>query len=185
MSGSWQSPYLAYISSIRTKLGVYSAPYIPAVWKQVSNKYFLSTLNKQIVQLPWLQPQDSFQRLVYVCESKWSTVIAEFRMGCEGLGNKQPRPGYNRKPYCPVCPHQQPNNGMHVLFSCSSLSKLRSDTGISSFLTSCSIRGVALAEAYRMFITGLDSENKAISRSTYHERAKCMNDMRQLWLTKW
>ena len=76
-------------------------------------------------------------------------------------------------------------NGMHLLFSCSSLSKLRSDTGISSFLTSCSIRGVSLAEAYKMFITGLDSENKAVSKSIHHERAKCMNDMRQLWLTKW
>ena len=46
LSGSWQSPYLAYISSIRTKLGIFSAPYVPAVWKQVSNKYFISSHHK-------------------------------------------------------------------------------------------------------------------------------------------
>ena len=185
LAGSWKSPYLIYISSIRTRLGVFSAHHRPAVWKQISNKYFLSSLNKLFVQLPWLQTQDSLHRLLYVCENKWSTVIAEFRMGCEGLGNKQPRSGYNRKPFCPVCPQQQQNTGIHLLFSCSSLSKLRSETGISSFLTSCSIRGVSLSEAYRIFINGLDSENKTVSKSTFLERGKCMDDMRQLWLTKW
>ena len=137
------------------------------------------------MHLPWLQPLDSFQRLPYVCESKWSSVISEFRLGVEGLGNKNPRSGYNRKPFCHVCPLLQPNSGLHLLFSCSSLSRLRVDTGISSFLTACFVRGVSLNEAYRLFISGFDSEKKSLSQESFHERAKCMNDMRQLWLSKW
>ena len=185
LSGSWQSPYLAYIYSIRTQLGIFSAPSMPVVWKKKSNEHFLTSLNNLIVQLPWLKPLDSFSRLAYVSENRWSRTISEFRMGCEGLGNKQPRSGYNRKPFCPVCPQRHPNNGMHLIFSCSSLSKLRSETGISSFLTVCSVKSIQIDNAYTMFVNGLDTENKSVSRQTFLDRAKCMHDMRQLWLTKW
>ena len=138
-----------------------------------------------IVHLAWLQPLDSFQRLPYVCESKWSSIISEFRLGVEGLGNKNPRTGYNRKQFCPVCPQLQPNSGIHLLFSCSSLSRLRVDTGISSFLTACTVLGVSLDEAYQLFISGFDSKRKQISQESFRDRAKCMHDMRKLWLTKW
>ena len=185
LSGLWKSPYLEYIHSIRSQLGIFDAPLQSKVWKQISYKYFISSSNMLIVQLPWLQPLESFQRLEYVCESKWSSVITEFRLGCEGLGNKQPRNGYDRKPYCPVCPQLHTNNGIHLLFLCSSLSKLRVETGISSFITACSVLGIALDEAYAMFITGYDTKKKTISRATFFERAKCMYDMRQLWLSKW
>ena len=120
-----------------------------------------------------------------MCESKWSTVISEFRLGCEGLGNKQPRSGYNRKPLCPVCPQSVPNSGLHLLFMCSALSRLRVDSGISSFISACSIRGLSLEKTYHLFITGLNSGGVAVSRDVFFERAKCMHDMRQLWLTKW
>ena len=105
-----------------------------------------------IVHLAWLQPLDSFQRLPYVCESKRSSIIFEFRLGVEGLGNKNPRTGYNRKQFCPVYPQLQPNSGIHLLFLCSSLSRLRVDTGITSFLTACTVHGVPLNEAYHLFI---------------------------------
>ena len=187
LSGSWQSPYLAYIHTIRTRLGIFSASSLPIFWKKISFHHFIANVNKQILQLqlPWLQPLESFSRTAYVCESKWSRTISEFRLGCEGLGNKQPRTGYNRKQFCPVCPQRHPNNGMHLIFSCSSLSKLRAETGISSFITVCSIRNIPLDQAYSMFVNGLDSEKKLISRTAFLERAKCMHDMRQLWLTKW
>ena len=185
MSGSWHSPYMAYIYSLRTQLGIFSAHASPVTWKEISNSYFLASLNKSIVHLPWLQPLDCLERLLYVCESKWSSVISEFRLGVEGLGNKNPRTGYNRKPLCPVCPHPQPNSGIHLLFLCSSLSRLRADTGISSFMTACSVRGIALSEAYRLFITGFDSENKPVTLESFRERAKCMHDLRQHWLSKW
>ena len=187
MSGSWQSPYLAYIHTIRTRLGIFSASSLPIFWKKISFQHFLADVNKQILQLqlPWIQPLESFSRTAYVCENKWSRTISEFRLGCEGLGNKQPRTGYNRKQFCPVCPQRHPNNGMHLIFSCSSLSKLRAETGISSFITVCSIRNIPLDQAYSMFVNGLDSEKKLISRTAFLERAKCMHDMRQLWLTKW
>ena len=186
MAGTWMSPYLAYISAIRSKLGIFSAPYQPALWKRQSYQYFLSLTNATISSSWWLKPLDGFVRLPYVCESKWSTTISEFRLGCEGLGNKQPLKNHNRKPWCPVCPyHRQPNNGHHLLFICCSLTALRRETGITSFLTSCSLKNIGSMEAYSLFISGFDSFKKPISVSAFFERAKCMYDMRELWLSKW
>ena len=185
LSGTWNSPYLTYISAIRSKLGIFAAPSHPVVWKRLSFKYFLSTANNTIAHVPWLQPLERFARLPHVCENKWSTVISEFRLGCEGLGNKQPRNGHPRMPYCPVCPSKQPNNGLHLLFFCGCLSSLRAVTGIATFKTSCTLNGISVEEAYALFITGFDSKRKEISKSDFFDRAKCMNDMRTLWLSKW
>ena len=185
LSGNWVSPYLTYMAAIRSKLGIFAAPSKPLVWKRLSHAYFMKTTNNTIAHVPWLQPLESLARLPHVCESRWSTVISEFRLGCEGLGNKQPRTGYQRKPYCPVCPSKETNDGLHVLFFCACLSSLRTDTGITSFMTSCTLNKMSVEEAYSLFVTGFDSHRKPISRSDFFERAKCMCDMRTLWLSKW
>ena len=185
LSGSWPSPYLEYISSIRSKLGIYAAPSVPRVWKSLSYSYFLESTNQLIQHISSLKPILSFSRLPYVCESKWSAVISEFRLECEGLGNKQPRHGYSRKHFCPVCPDVQLNCGIHLLFCCSSLSALRLETGITAFLNSCTMQGITMDDSYGMFINGLDSNNQTVSQSAFLERARCMYDMRLLWLTKW
>ena len=185
MSGSWTSPYLANIYAIRSQLGIFDAPDILSSWKQLSQEYFLRIINGSLANLPHIQPLESLQRMSYVCENKLSTVISEFRLGCENLGNKKPRLGYNRKLFCPVCPLILPNSGQHLLFKCSSLSDLREKTGIASFLTSCSLRGLSDADSYSIFVSGLDAGENAISKNSFFERAKCMREMRELWLSKW
>ena len=185
MSTNWTSPYLAYIWKIRSELGIFKARFKAVEWKRITYNYFLSLTNQTLALTPWLKPLDGFVRLPYVCESQWSTIIAEFRLGCEGLGNKQPRSGHARKPLCPVCPTIQQNNGYHLLFECSPLSALRAKTGIATFVTSCAFRSIDSQEAYSLFITGYDYLGKPISLSNFFERAKSMNDMRELWLSKW
>ena len=187
MSGSWSSPYLDYIRNVRTKLSIFTAPSEPVVWKRLTYQYFLSQTNN-IIQgshSVWLKPLEGLARMPHVCESKWSTTISEFRLSCEGLGNKQPRDGHTRKPFCPVCPDVQPNDGHHLLFHCSSLSALRAETGIASFITSCTLKNISSLEAYSLFITGYNSHRKQVSVADFFERAKCMNMMRELWLSKW
>ena len=185
LSGSWASPYLAYILGIRSKLNIFAASSQPRVWKHLTNKYFLSQVNTKILLSTSLKPIEGLLRLNHVYESKWSTVITEFRLGCEGLGNKQPRDGHTRKVFCPVCPDVQPNNGHHLLFHCSSLSALRAETGITSFNTACRIKNIDSQETYTLFITGYNSNRKEVSLADFIDRAKCMNAMRERWLSKW
>ena len=185
LSGSWSSPYLAYISEIRTRLGIFSAPHYPNIWKKLSYEYFLASTNALIAPNSVLLPLSTLVRLPYVRESKWSTVISQFKLECEGLGNKVPREGRRRKLFCPVCPDLRPNTGLHMLFYCSALSSIRSETGISSFLNSCLLRGCDYERAYFIFVNGLDLNLEHIDRHAYYERAKCMSIMRIKWLSKW
>ena len=185
LSGSWTSPYLKHINAVRSELGIFDAPFEAVHWKRLSYQHFLSVTNDAISRVQWLAPLKSFGRLPYVCESKWSTVISEFRVGCEGLGNKHPRTGHQRKPFCPVCATRLPNDGFHLLFMCSSLSALRAETGIASFLTSCVLKGIDTQEAYSLFITGQDSRGKPIRTSEFFDRAKSIHALREMWLSKW
>ena len=160
-----------------------SSPHHPSIWKRLSYEFFLATTNSLLSSL--ILPLKSFSRLPYVCESKWSSVISEFKLGCERLGDKVPREGHRKMLFCPVCPGSHPNTGQHLLFSCSSLSALRSETGVTSFLSSCTLRGYDLDESYFIFVNGLDLNMTQINRLDYHERAKCMDALRNLWLLKW
>ena len=185
LSGSWASPYMVNICAIRSRLGIFSAPTLPMVWKNCSQEHFLASSNKLLSHNHVMKPMKGLARMPYVCESKWATIIAQFRLGCEGLGAKQPLRGLSRRPFCPVCPDQHRNTGVHLLFECSSLAALRAETGISSFRNSCIIKGLTIEQAYSLFINGLDLSHKNICRNDHHERGKCIDKMRSLWLTKW
>ena len=185
LSGQWKSPYLLYISSIRSRIGLFTAPHVPRVWKSSVYDHFILDTNTAISSHPWIMPIENFSRAGYVCESQWSSVIAEFKLGVEGLGDKQPRTGHFRKPFCPVCPVNMKNSGIHLLFSCGSLTKLRAETGISSFINSCLLKGITLDDIYRLYLNGCDSNENPVPMSDYLERGRCMNDMRNLWLSKW
>ena len=166
-------------------MGIFHPPRDPKVWKRLIYEHFLSSANAASANLALIGPLKSFSRLPYVSECEWSAVITEFKFENEGLGNKQPRQGKPRKPFCPVCPVKVANCGFHLLFCCSSLSKLRAETGITSFMTMCTLKGLTMLEAYSMFVNGEDSDKSQVSVSNYLERGRCMHDMRKLWFSKW
>ena len=164
LSGSWQSPYVMHISHVRAALGVFSATSDPGKLKKSVGDYFLASVNSSASSLPWIMPLKSFSRASYVCENILSTVITEFKLECPG---------------------NIPNTGLHLLFKCGSLSGLRQETGIQSYVNLCLWKGLSLDETCRLFVNGLDWSKKPVSKSDFLERGKCMSDMRILWLTKW
>ena len=135
LSGDWPSPYLQYISNLRGLLGIFSPVPAPSQMKDMVGDYFLANLNTSISSLNWVMPVETLSRSSYVCEHPSSSVITQFKLDCAGLGDKQPRMGHTRKPLCPVCPLDVPNTGIHLLFLCLSVSALRRETGIQSFIT--------------------------------------------------
>ena len=185
LSGSWYSPYLVHIASIRAMLGIISPIAAPSSLKSISSECFLSKINSEITSHKWLLPVKKLSRANYVCEDSFATVIAEFKLDHAGLGDKKPRIGYSRKPLCPVCPNQTKNSGLHLLFECSSVSALRCSTGIRAFMTQCLHKGMTLSECYLNFVNGLDTNGNPLPVRDYLERGKCMWDLRELWLSKW
>ena len=185
LSGEWPSPYLQYMSKIRGLLGIFSPVPAPSMMKGLVGDYFLAKINTSISSLNWIFPVEKLSRSSYVCEDESSSVITQFKLDCAGLGDKIPRMGHNKKPFCPVCPHNVPNTGIHLLFACDSLAALRKETGILSFHTQCKQNGLSLSACYKNFVNGLDSFSKPVPKYAYLERGICMKAMRELWLSRW
>ena len=185
LSGTWSSPYLMHIHDLRASLQLYTPVPQPSVLKGITSEFFLSKANITASSLQWILPMEKLSRSSYVCESDYSTAISEFKLECAGLGNKQPRTGHLRKPFCPVCPNRCPNNGPHLLFECGSVSALRSETSLQSFLTQCQGKGLSTSQSFLNFVNGLGTDGQPIEHHDYLERGKTMRDMRDLWLSKW
>ena len=185
LSGDWFSPYLQHISMIRGKMDICTPIPAPSLLKNLFREHFIAQINCSISAYDWILPIKALSKAAYVCENEYSSVIAEFKLDCANLGNKQPRSGHVPQPFCPVCPVNVPNSGIHLLFSCGSVSALRQETGIQSFITQCLHRGFSLKDCYRYFVNGLNCNGKPVSKQDYLERGKCMRDMRDLWLSKW
>ena len=185
LSGAWSSPYLLHISNLRGSLKLFSPIPAPSSLKSLTSEYFLAKTNLDISSMKWILPIKKLERASYVCENELSSVISQFRLDCTGLGDKQPRTGHTRKPFCPVCPTRTPNTGLHLLFECGSVSALRCKTGIQSFLGQCLHKGLSLSMSYKNFVNGLNTDGQPLDRQDYLERGKAMRDMRELWLSKW
>ena len=183
----WASPYLHYISSLRTQLGLFAAPSSPISVKGFCYEYFLKHVNQVLDKCEWISDLSSFSRQAYVSENKMSAVISEFKLANEGLGNKHPVQGYTRRKFCPLCPDEVPISGPHVIFFCDSLKALRNENGIAAFLESCMSEGKSWEEAYHSYINGYSPSSKPapISINEYYNRAKCIHLMRSFWLSKW
>ena len=170
---------------MRTELGIFNAPSNQRIWKNISSEHFLAKCNSVVSTHQWVRPLKTLARAGYVCENDLSSVITEFKFDNAGLGNKAPRVGYPRKPFCPLCPVKYPNSEFHLLFTCGSVSQLRQDTGIMSFINICLLKEISLETAYTLYVNGEDFNENPVTFTSYLERGKCMDDMRQLWLSKW
>ena len=185
IEGSWNSPYLQYISSLRRRVELYKAPSLSMHVKGLCYEYFLAETNSVLKRMEWMPTIDSFSRQPYVSENQFSSVISQFKLANEGFGNKHPIKGFSRLQFCPLCPRNTLISGLHVIFMCGSLKSLRKSTGIALFMTQCALKGYSDEEAYKLFVNGYDSSRNQISIAAYLERAKCLNDLRAFWLSQW
>jgi hypothetical protein len=78
LSGTWDSPYIRYITGIKRELGIVCGPVTPAHVNIVLNGYFLSKTNTRIFNLaiPTLRPLRGLRRLPCVDETSESQVWA-------------------------------------------------------------------------------------------------------------
>ena len=187
LTGAWHSPYLANICAIRSKLGIFGVPPSDKLLKMDISDWFLADMNKVIISLnlPSLHTVDYLCRAPYVCEHKNASTLAKFKLGVADLGNREPRIGHQREIFCPVCPNQTPNCELHLVCECPSVSAMRSETGITSFLNHCLLQGVSLQEAYSFFINGQNCYGVTIPSTAVLERGSSLLALRDCWLARW
>ena len=186
LSGEWQSPYIAYITEVRSRLGMSSIPPSAALLKLAIKEWFLSDINNSVANSSLLlYPLDCLNRAHYVCEHEHASTFSQFRLGVAGLGNKAPRLGRHRQRYCPLCPTQALNCEYHLVCVCPAIHAKRAETGITSFINHCTVKGIPLVDVFKLFVMGLDSNGKLISRSDVLERGHALHDLKECWLGRW
>jgi hypothetical protein len=183
LSGGWPSPYLSYICRLRTEVSLFFEPPTLLYLQQHLFHWALRKMNCVLssTSLPCLVPLTTFKKQPYVCASVGLDTIASFRLSNTGLGNKCPLLGEERCLTCPSCPVLCQNNEEH-LFVCPSVQRIRVDTGIASFMTMCSLRGLSTHSGMVLFVSGLDLYGDPIPLPDYFERGVALAAVRDAWI---
>ena len=185
LTGSWASPYIQYISRLRSKVSLYDPPPTLHYLRQHLFKWSFFETNRSLSNsssLMGIAALDSFKKADYLCPSRYLTVIASFKLKNAGLGNKCPLTGNLRFSTCPRCEVSEPLCEEHLLFVCSSIQQKRKETGLETLKTQYTLRGFSISKMYSLFVNGLDILGHPISLKDYLERGSTMSAMRAAWL---
>ena len=185
LDGTWDSPYMSYIASIRQKLDLLVAPPSIPFLKLHMNSWFLAHTNDSIsdLSLPYVSPLTAFSRARYVCEHDGCSPLAQFKLSNAGLGNRAPRSGRQRTTICSLCAGAL--DEAHVAFVCPGLEAYRYDhTNVMVFITMCATRGILRRLAFKMYVRGLDWNGQKISTSLYLARGLVLKRILAEWLNR-
>ena len=185
LTGSWVSPYIQYISKLRSKVSLYDPPPTLHYLRQHVFKWALFDTNQSLLNstsLSGIPALESFKKAEYVRPSRYLNVIASFKLKNAGLGNKCPLSGYPRFLTCPRCEVPTPLNEEHLLFVCPSVQQTRKETGLETLKTQYTLWDFSVSKMYQFFVNGLDFRGHPISLPDYFERGSTMSAMRAAWL---
>ena len=189
MSMSWSSPYLQYITKVRSELGIISLPQNPSRLKGLLNTYFVNQTNDalSVMSLPWLQPITKYKRSRYVKEGKRSEFVACFRFNSVNIGHRFPRLGRtNKQRYCPLCPNMHENSLLHMTFFCPALEDTRKvATSLSSFRNMCKAKDFSDLKVFALFVNGLDWNEIPVDGMVYLERGDDLKTIHDKFLSMW
>ena len=184
LSGTWSSPYIGYITRIMEKIKMFNLVPTARGLDIHLNEWAIQETNDKIsmLKLPCISPVTEFSRQNYVYEHRQLSVVAEFRLGCAGLGNKAPNVAGFRSRSCILCSKEL--NEQHVAFSCTEIEKIRrSQTTISTFRNQCRLLvNDRVDVAYIKFVNGLDVYGVEIPRTEHKTRGHMLHIMRNTWL---
>ena len=180
----WHSPYLTYITKLRTATSLYEAPPSLLHLRRHLFQWALFQTNSALhsSHLNHIKPLSSFQKALYVCPSKHLNVIASFKLLNAHLGNKAPLTGLARMETCPHCPIPTRNNEEHLLFVCPFVQNTRVQTGLNTFRTHCAYYGFPTAKMFELFVNGRDVFDQPVTLEEYLERGVTLAEMRSAWI---
>ena len=155
-------------------------------------QYSLNTLNAEIAQyrnqLPAVKPVTKIFHQEYVTESKTSKLLvgiiynhcAPFQ--CQGI---------DRQRRCEFCPRSNENENLppksseyHVLWECSEIKLIRMQTGIQSFINSCTVKNISMRDSYYLYVRGLDFHENKITPKDFSNRISSIITLRDTWIRK-
>ena len=186
---TWPSPYLKYMSSLRTIVNMQFVPPTERYLKTHLYTWSLSEVNNTLANLtlPNVTPLVRFKRQPYVFEHQHLDTIAQFRLSNAGLGNRFPRWAgvfYARQTSCPLC-NSQLLDEAHVVFFCPMVENERKELDLVFFRNRCLEKGFSQEKIFFTFVNGLDWNGRAVQRKEFLDIGLALDTLRGHWLAKW
>ena len=171
--GTWKSPYMEYISRIRTEVGMVSFPPTEELIEEVVASASLEVLNCKLEKLSSVPKLDEIVELSRARSARegedwhWINIA---RMGAAAI---QRQLGVNGRDK--ICSRDGvTNTDVHCIAECSKTVNARRETEVNKFFTSARIRGLTIEKSYAVFVHGLDLEGNTIPDADYKERGRCL-----------
>ena len=172
-TGGWRSPYLLNIARIQEDLDLVQLPPSIDLVDEIVSSHCLDDLNVKLASLssiPIIQTGTCLHRARSAREGKEFTWINRAIMGCTGIQ-------YNREQalWRKVCPEDgKPARDLHFVSECAGTARVRKQTGMSLFFTSCEMKGLTREESYSNFLKGLDAKGEQVDLVDFIERGKTL-----------
>ena len=183
LSGDWESPYMNYITRLREKLGLIQMAPTEKYLKYHIESCAISVTNQKLadLKLQCVDPIKSFSRELYVNESSGSSLVAQFRLGSAGLGNRAPIDGVRRSRWCGLCGGELTDQ--HVVLECVELENFRkSHTGLSSFRNACRLLNKPNSKIYWLLLNGYDAVGNKERKGDFTQRGIWLKNLKKHWL---
>ena len=188
-SCAWSSPYLEYICKLRSELNMPVIPLSMHVFYKLVNDHFVDLTNRQVglSKTTCVNPITKFSRCKYVMEGEPSSMVAKFKFGNAGLGNRFPRPGHLvTQTCCPLCPTMTLNTEAHLTFFCFAVEAVRKQqTSFASFRNMCQAKGYSDDKMFNLFINGMDCNGNPVSVEVLLVRGQDLQVLTKAWLALW
>ena len=184
LSGSWESPYMVYITKIRQRVKLLEMAPSQKYLKEHLVSWALEEVNERVSRLSCtsINPVKKFSRELYVCEGEGVSGMAAFRLGSAGLGNREPRGDDVRQTHCKLCSGRLDER--HVAFSCRALEGYRKrETEITFFRNLCRRKEIFEKQAYLRFVNGYDWNGNRVMQEEYVRRGLELQGLRKFWLS--
>ena len=172
-TGGWRSPYLMNMARIQVDIGLLHLPPAPECIEKVLEKVFQERLKSKVSSLssiPVVRENVRRERASTAREGEDWRWINRAVMGASGVQLDRERGVWRKR-----CPEDGAAfTDLHCVSECVATAKVRRDTGLSLYFTSCSVRGMTSKQAYSNFVMGLDSKGEEIDMDDYRDRGRTL-----------
>ena len=186
--GGWESKYLENICKIRSEVGM---EIIPSTVKSLSvslDEHFLQYANSVIKNLqlnvPAVEELDSWKDTVNVSEDENYQWCQKFKYFNAPIGCREPRLGYTRRRFCPLCGVLATLNEMH-LFLCPALKTTRANLQIETFFNICRLYQDTETQTFSKFVNGMSVTGDYLGIEEMINRGKQLSLLVDHFLKLW
>ena len=99
-------------------------------------------------------------------------------------GNRAPRPGYERRTRCSLCPASVPVSEVHLLY-CPYLADVQRSTGISTFVNLKILFGCSQEDAFSDYVNGYDIAGNEVTEDVMKRRGEALILLSSAFLNRW